>query len=300
MPQFHPVSVRIQALALVTIAEMPVVQVAEITGIHRTHIYHLIKVAKARGFDPKINPRILEQYVTDAPRSGRPKEITPTIEQSLIESVTKDRAGREKSAEYLAYEAGISHSSALRILKKNNLSAVKPSWKPGLTDIMKARRLQFCLEHADWPLELWKDVIWTDETSVTLGHRRGAVRVWRTIHEAENPTCIRRRWKGASEFMFWGCFSYNKKGPCHIWIPETSQAKKNAEKELAIINREREAKARREWDIQIAFSRMSLRNLPGRKPAWRWSEKTGKLIRRSKGGIDWFRYQKVYKSAYKI
>lgn len=23
-------------------------------------------------------------------------------------------------------------------------------------------------------------------------------------------SCIRERWKGASEFMFWGCFSYDK------------------------------------------------------------------------------------------
>ena len=38
------------------------------------------------------------------------------------------------------------------------------------------------------------------------------------------------------EFMFWGSFSYDKKGPCHIWRPETTQEKKTAEKELAEMN----------------------------------------------------------------
>jgi hypothetical protein len=57
-----------------------------------------VKTAKVRGFDPKVDPRILERYVVDAPRSGRP---------------TKDRAGREKSSEYRAHKASISQSSAL-------------------------------------------------------------------------------------------------------------------------------------------------------------------------------------------
>jgi len=30
--------------------------------------------------------------------------------------------------------------------------------------------------------------------------------------------------------------------------------------------------------------------MPGKSPAWKWSKKTGKLVRDSKGGIDWYRY----------
>jgi hypothetical protein len=66
--------------------------------------------------------------------------------------------------------------------------------------------------------------------------------------------------------MFWGSFSYNKKGPCYIWVPETSQSKKSAERELAIINREREAKSKLDWELETAMERIELRALPGRKP----------------------------------
>jgi hypothetical protein len=37
---------------------------------------------------------------------------------------------------------------------------------------------------------------------------------------------MRQRWKGFSEFMFWGSFSYYVKGECHIWEPETAAKKK--------------------------------------------------------------------------
>ena len=38
---------------------------------------------------------------------------------------------------------------------------------------MKETRLQFALRHKDWTIEDWKNVIWTDETSVVLGQRQG-------------------------------------------------------------------------------------------------------------------------------
>lgn len=31
---------------------------------------------------------------------------------------------------------------------------------------------------------------------------------------------------------------------------------------------------------------------PGKQPKWSFNEKTGKLVRKGKGGIDWYRYRK--------
>lgn len=103
--------------------------------------------------------------------------------------------------------------------------------------------------------------------------------------------------------MFWGCFTYDKKGPYHIWEPETARDREMAEKELIIANREREPLCKEEWELTIPMQRMNLRNLSGRKPRWSFTEKTGKLIYKGKGGIDWYRYQKVsgyslYKNIY--
>jgi hypothetical protein len=79
-------------------------------------------------------------------------------------------------------------------------------------------------------------VIFNDETSVIQGYRRGSVIYWRTSKEALEPTVIRERWKGYSEFVFWGCFSYDSKGPCHIWKRQTVAQKEKDDADLTEIN----------------------------------------------------------------
>ena len=154
-------------------------------------------------------------------------------------------------------------------------------------------RLKWCLDHKDWTLEDWKNVIWSDETSVTMGGQRGHVRVWRTTSEVYNKHCIRRRWKGFKEFMFWGCFSYDKKGPCHVWEDETPKEKKAAEAWLEEKNAILEPICKGEWELENSMRRLRIkRNMPGKKPIWKWNKAHGKLVRDSKGGIDWYRYYK--------
>ncbi|KAJ5941766.1 hypothetical protein N7516_001934 [Penicillium verrucosum] len=132
---------------------------------------------------------------------------------------------------------------------------------------MREARLAWCLEHRDWTLEDWKNVIWTDETSVILLHRRGGYRIWRTKEESFVRSAIRERWK---------------------------VEKQEAEKEVDELNIEIEPLARQNWELTSGFGRLGLRNKPGSKPTWRFTLKTGKLSRsKSRGGIDWYRYWKT-------
>ncbi|OJJ62070.1 hypothetical protein ASPSYDRAFT_610823 [Aspergillus sydowii CBS 593.65] len=196
---YHPVELRVQILTLYGLG-FKTLDIASYLEVAPRTIQDLIKKAKARGYKPEESLRVKKEYFEDSKRSGRPKEITPAIESSILQSISKDRAGREKSSEILAFEAGISSSSVLRILHSYGLNNAKPSTKPGLTDAMKAKRLEYCLQNP-WTNDSIKDLIFTDETAVVLGQRRGAVRVWRTPEDQYNQTCIRRRWKGCSEFM---------------------------------------------------------------------------------------------------
>ena len=86
----------------------------------------------------------------------------------LTNSVQKDRNGREMPAGALGYEHGVSASTIRRILKKNGFHCVKPTRKSGLNDKMKQARLEFALKYQNWTIEDWKNVIWTDETSVVM------------------------------------------------------------------------------------------------------------------------------------
>jgi hypothetical protein len=138
-------------------------------------------------------------------------------------------------------------------------------------------------------------VIWTDETSICLGYQQGSVQVWRTKADKYDLTIVRLRWHRASEFMFWGCFLYDKKGPCYIWKSETVQEKRAAKKEIDKLNKEMEPVLKAEWELNHRMERLCIGgNVPGPKPKWKMNAENRALVRtKGKGGIDWWRYQQV-------
>ena len=48
--------------------------------------------------------------------------------------------------------------------------------------------------------------------------------------------------------MFWGAFSYDKKGPCHVWQPETPKQKREATAAIDKLNEEREPIFQKCWE----------------------------------------------------
>ncbi|KAJ0130726.1 Uncharacterized protein HZ326_26184 [Fusarium oxysporum f. sp. albedinis] len=270
-------------------------QIHLITGLPERTINQIYSRAIDRGFEPNESPlRLINAWLEDAPRSGRPPKRTDENRDLIIAKVSTDRFGREKtladiSGELSSQGIEISAATIARILKSAGYKKTKPTRKPGLTVAMKKERLEWCIAHKDWSLEDWKAVIWSDETSVVLLHRRGGYRIWRLPEERFLRSCIRERWKGSSEFMFWGCFSYDKKGPFHCWSPETSKEKKEAEEAIQAMNAELEPVMKEKWELENGMRRLGLRNLPGKKPEWSWKKATGKLMREGKnGGIDWW------------
>ncbi len=196
----------------------------------------------------------------------------------------KDRNGREKSAEVIGLEIvfAISRQSLCRLMYRLNFKKVKKSTKTGFNDVQKERRLKFCRKYRDWTLEDWKKVIFSDETSVVVGLRRGSYKVWRKPDEAQIEVVTRMRWKGFMEFMFWGCFSWYRKGPFHIWKSETEAEKKEVAEAIDTWNREAEPVLKVIWEEEN-FGEI-----------WKWDALTGKRERRAKRrGIDWYRYGKL-------
>ena len=92
--------------------------------------------------------------------------------------------------------------------------------------------------------------------------------------------------------MFWGCFSYDKKGPCHIWEEKTAEEKKEAKEWMNKINKELKPECYLEWEAATAICWLKLTHIMGGpKPKWKWCEKTDKLKRRAMHrGIDWYWY----------
>ena len=78
--------------------------------------------------------------------------------------------------------------------------------------------------------------------------------------ERYHPDCIERRYNNYSEAMFWGCFTYDYKGPCHIYYPETDEQKvankvkmerlniEEIEAEYRAAFKEQEQEKEKKWD----------------------------------------------------
>ena len=266
-------------------------RIESITQMKRRSLQYLFKKALDRGWHPTTNPLILDGYIIDAPRAGKKLKVTREFEQRILKKVTTDRFGREKSCAYIAAECGCSAQTVWRVLRRHGYRKTKPTKKPCLTKAMKEARLQFAMQYKDWTIDDWKNVIWSDETGVVLHHRRGGYKLWRLAQENTKKSSIRPRFKKATEFMFWGAFSYDRKSPCLIWRPETAAEKKASKIELQKINEAIEPELREAWELTTGIRRMGLRNKPGKKPQFRMTEENGAIKRTAKnGGIDWYRY----------
>jgi hypothetical protein len=67
--------------------------------------------------------------------------------------------------------------------------------------------------------------VFSDEAAILVGEHRGMQRVLQTPEERFYPDVIEVQYNNYSEAMFWGCFLYDQKGPCHIYIEETAEQK---------------------------------------------------------------------------
>jgi hypothetical protein len=102
-----------------------------------------------------------------------------------VQTVTRNSTTRGWCSNRIAVEVSpkiaptsVSASTVYRVLKANGFPPYKRTVKPGVKQEDKARRLDWCRAHENWTLEVWKNVVWTDETSVQLGSVRGKRRVW--------------------------------------------------------------------------------------------------------------------------
>jgi transposase len=124
----------------------------------------LLEFQNAKGIDiwklPKsvasLSEIFRDEYLTNAPKSRRPRALDEAREEELAEAIRRDRCAREKSSLTLGAERSISASTVQRIFKRRGIHKLKSTRKPSLTVEIKTAQLWFCQEHKDWTLEDWK------------------------------------------------------------------------------------------------------------------------------------------------
>ncbi len=96
--QLNDASTRVQALTILQL-KYPTKEITTKTGFDQSIIGRIEKRAKARGYTPETNPKILLAYVEDAPRPSRPKKCTPEVEEKVIKAISKNSTTRQLSTQ---------------------------------------------------------------------------------------------------------------------------------------------------------------------------------------------------------
>lgn len=111
------------------------------------------------------------------------------------------------------------HMSAItgrRRLIQAGLRARIPRKKPFLNEKQRKRRLQWTKEHANWAVEDWKKIIWSDETRISIFGSDGLRYVRRRPRENCLPECTTATMKHPLSIMVWGCMSRSSVGRLQV------------------------------------------------------------------------------------
>jgi hypothetical protein len=102
----------------------------------------------------------------DKPRSPVSK-ITPRCQSSLIRSVKKSRKVNLASLQEDLPEK-VCTRTIQRTLHKLGFKSRVAAHKPFVSDLNQRLRVSWCREKVNWSLEMWKKVIWSDESRFTV------------------------------------------------------------------------------------------------------------------------------------
>lgn len=170
---------------------------------------------------------------------GQPPKLTEQDVDRIIEWISSSKRTRRMPYKKVVQELElpVGPTALARALKKRGYTRCQALRKPPLSDENKRQRLIWALEHVNWSIEQWNQILWTDETWVTSGFH---TRIWVTRKAGEelDPTCLHESPARKRGWMFWGSFHSNIKGPCLFWEKEWGliDAERYCEKTVPIID----------------------------------------------------------------
>lgn len=175
--------------------------VADQLGVHHSTISRMAKRFRETGSHSR-------KY-----GQGRKKVTSARDERFLRQQVLRNRklTSAELSNELQTIRnVRISAVTVRRRLHEAGLASRKAAITPLLTTAHRIARLRFARNHANWTVDEWKKVLFTDETRVSLKSPDGRERVWRRPGERFAACTISPREPfGGGSKMFWGGISFD-------------------------------------------------------------------------------------------
>lgn len=171
-------------------------EIEELTGKRRRDPSTIRKFLKRWQQNPTIKATA---------RPGRPAKTLSSVDKEIIGAAKRDPFATSQA---IANEINERHPGLdiSRRLVDPRLAEVRlfrrvAAIKPTLSDENRRYRLCWAKEHVNWTLEMWKRVLWTDESSFYI-HYNGKLYVWRHAHMHYQHHLMKKTWKKEGEFLF--------------------------------------------------------------------------------------------------
>jgi transposase/uncharacterized protein (DUF2267 family) len=197
----------------------------------------LREVAVAFGVSPgsvaKIRKTIQENI--PPPSMGRPKKITDQTCKSIARQLNsgvlltmRDAIHEIKNLD----KCQVHRTTVQRNLKDLGIKAWVKQKKPKLEPHQKHARYAFARRHENWTIEQWKNVMFSDESSISRIGSFGRQYFYSDReHKRLEPHQVKEtKQSGGGKIMVWGCMTYYGLGDLS-WIP----GKINSEQYLTVL-----------------------------------------------------------------
>ena len=192
--------VKREILTLIHLKNMSVRQIAHITGVSKSTV-----------------ARMKTMKTTKSKRQGRcGRKLSTTVKEDRILLRSLHKAPLNDAVqlrnEWKAAGVDVSLSTVQRRLRKFQCRSLVPRRVPHLTTNMKRKRLAFAKAHANWTVEKWRSVCFSDESMFECKGVQKR-RVW---HVKGTPLPIRQTVKHPTKVMIWGMISAKGPGRLHV------------------------------------------------------------------------------------
>jgi transposase len=169
----------------------------------------------SHGFVTKI--RLQDKENIPKPKMGRPIKVSKTTRQALktkflANDFNNENQKFEEAQEYICSvgEGPVHRQTIKRYLRAEGVVArVKPD-SPFLTKKQMTARYEFAKDHIKWSMEDWKNVMFSDECSISRLGQSG--RQWyysNDEHRLRNQHQFKQKKQGGGgKIMIWGCVTY--------------------------------------------------------------------------------------------
>ncbi len=174
-----------------------------------------LKIPKSTVSDIIKNYKICGTNVNKS-RSGRPKMSTPRQDRILVRESLRNRwltSPVLKNVWENQTGMAVSVSTVKRRLCFAGLNGRIARRKPLLLPRHVAARLSWAKEHRDWTVEMWRKVVWSDESKFNIFQSDGRTYIRRRESEEFRRECVVGTVKhGGGSVMVWGCICGDEKG----------------------------------------------------------------------------------------